>query len=125
MAKWTVPATSAVLGVLIAAALAVQHQPLWLVLCSAAIMFGYGAAILVLQRRSDVAQVLAGRPVDERWASINGQALALAAEVVALVVVVAFIVTTLTGGDAMPYAFIGAVLGLVYLGGIAWYRARS
>jgi hypothetical protein len=125
MAKWLVPGLSVVLGVLIAVALAGQHQPPWLIAVSFAIMAAYGAALLVLQRRSDVAQVLAGHPADERWASINDRALALAAQVVALVVVVAFLVTTATGGDAMPYAWVGAVFGLVYLGGIAWYRLRS
>jgi hypothetical protein len=45
--------------------------------------------------------------------------------VVALVLVVAFLVTTFAGGDAMPYAWVGAVFGIAYLGGIAWYRLRS
>ena len=64
-------------------------------------------------------------PGDERWASINTRALAAAAQLVAVVLVVAFLVVQFAGGDALPYAGIGAVFGVSYLGALAWIRSRS
>ncbi|HVN11334.1 MAG TPA: hypothetical protein VMT69_04520 [Kineosporiaceae bacterium] len=124
MTRWMVLALSLVLGVLIAIALMGQHAAPWQVAVSVLVVVGYGAAVQLLQRRSDVAQLLAGRSVDERWSMINERALSLAAQATAVVLVVAFLVATFVGGDAMPYAWVGAVLALSYLGGIAWYRAR-
>ena len=86
---------------------------------------GYAVAVQLLQRRSDVAGVLAGRPVDERWSAINDHALSLAAQVTAVVLVVAFLVVTFAGGDALPYAWVGAVLAVSYLGGIERRRDKT
>jgi hypothetical protein len=125
MDKWLVPVVGIVIGVLIALALLGQHAAPWQVALSVAIVVGYALAIQLLQHRSDVASVLAGRPADERWSSINERALSLAAQATAVVLVVAFIATTFAGGDALPYAWVGLVLAVTYLLGIAWYRARS
>jgi hypothetical protein len=125
MARWLVPGLSIVLGVLIALALAGQHAAPWQIAVSVAVVLGYAVAIQLLQRRSDVAQVLVGRPADERWALINDRALSAAAQVTASLLVIAFLVATFTGGDALPYAWVGAALALAYLGGLLWYRARS
>lgn len=89
------------------------------------IVVGYALAVQLAARRSDVAQVLTGRPADERWASINDRALSLAAQVTAVVLVVAFLAVTFAGGDALLYAWVGAVLAVAYLAGIARYRSRS
>jgi O-antigen/teichoic acid export membrane protein len=72
-----------------------------------------------------VASVLSGLPRDERWESINLRALSLAAQVVAVALVAAFLVTSFGSGDPTPYAWVGAVFAVAYLGGILWYRARS
>ncbi|HEY6058792.1 MAG TPA: DUF2178 domain-containing protein [Candidatus Limnocylindrales bacterium] len=125
MYKWFVPGLAFVIGLLIVAAeLGAGATP-----AQAAIAFGimaiYAVALRLLQSRSDTASLLSGIPVDERWASINGRALSLAAQVVAIALVIGFLVTRFGGGDAVPYAWVGAVFGVAYLGGIAWYRWRS
>jgi O-antigen/teichoic acid export membrane protein len=78
-----------------------------------------------LQSRSDLASVLSALPRDERWESINLRALSLAAQVIAVVLVGAFLVTEFRGGDSTPYAWVGAVAALAYLGGRGWYRSHS
>jgi hypothetical protein len=125
MSRWVVPAVGIVIGLLMAIALAGQHASPWQIALSLMFVVGYAVALQLLQRRSDVAAVLAGRPADERWTTINERALSLAAQVTAVVLVVAFLVASFAGGDALPYAWVGAVLAVSYLAGIAWYRARS
>jgi len=91
------------------------------------IALGAGGAIAlrVLQSRSDLASVLSGLPRDERWESINQRALSLAAQLVAVVLVSAFLLTQFSGLDSTPYAWVGAVFAAAYLGGLVWYRSRS
>ena len=72
-----------------------------------------------------MASLLSGLPRDERWASINLRALSLAAQLIAIVLVGAFLVTQFGGADSTPYAWLGAVFALGYLGGLVWYRSRS
>lgn len=72
-----------------------------------------------------MASLLSGLPKDERWTSINVRALSLAAQVIALALVGAFLVTQCTGGDPTTCAQLGAVFAAAYLGGLLWYRARS
>jgi len=125
MSRWAVPAVGLVLGLLIALALAGQHASPGQIALSFAIVVGYALVVGALQSRSDVASLLSGLPTDERWASINGRALSLAAQLVAVALVVAFLVVSFTGGDALPYAWVGAVFAVTYLGAIFWYRSRS
>jgi len=125
MTRWLVPAVGIVIGILMTIALMGQHASPAQIALSLVFVVGYALAVQVLQRRSDVASVLAGRPIDERWSAINDHALSLAAQVTAVVLVIAFLGATFAGGDALPYAWVGAVLAVSYLGGIAWYRSRS
>ena len=118
MTRWIVPAAGFVLGLLIAAALLGNDaSPI-----EAAVAFlfvaGYGIALRLLQSRS-------GLPRDERWESINLRALSLAAQVLAVVLVGAFLVFAFNGADSTPYAWLGLVFAVAYLGGLIWYRARS
>lgn len=125
MSKWLVPVVAFVIGLLMAAAeLGRNASPLQAVIAFA-IVAGYAVALRALQSRSDMASLLSGLPRDERWDSINLRALSLAAQVLAVVLVGAFLVTQFGGGDSTPYAWTGAVFGVAYLGGLAWYRARS
>jgi len=89
-----------------------------------AIIGGYVVALLVLRSRSETAGVLAGEILDERWQLINQRALALTGQLIAAVLVAAFIVADATGGNAGPYAWTAALVGATYLGGILWYRWR-
>ena len=125
MYRWVVPVVGFVLGILIAAATLGRHASPGQAAVSFAIVAGYAILLLVLRSRSDVASVLSGMPRDERWESINLRALSLAAQVIAVVLVGAFLVTSFGGGDPLPYAWLGAVFSVAYLGGLAWYRVRS
>ena len=125
MTRWVVPAVGLVIGLLISAALAGQHASPAQIAISFAIVVGYGFVLRALQSRSDVASLLSGLPTDERWNSINLRALSLAAQLIAVALVVAFLVASFSGGDALPYAWLGAVFAAAYLGGLLWYRSRS
>jgi Na+/H+ antiporter NhaD/arsenite permease-like protein len=123
--RWFVPAVALVIGSLIVAAeLGGGSKPLQAVI-GFAIVAVYAIGLLVLQSRSDVARVLSGLPPDERWESINNRALSTSAQVIAVVLVGAFVISSFQGADPMPYAWTAAVFSLAYLGSLAWYRARS
>ena len=125
MSRWFVPAVGFVLGLLIAAAEMGRNASPGQAALAFAIVAGYAIALRVLQSRSDMASLLSGLPRDERWASINLRALSLAAQLIAVVLVGAFLVTQFGGADSTPYAWLGAVFALGYLGGLVWYRSRS
>ena len=92
---------------------------------STAIPIGYAVVVTLLARRSETAGVLAGRPVDERWELMNQEAAAWALGLSAIVVIAAFIVADATGGDWLPYAFIGAVMAAAYVLSLAVIRLRG
>ena len=125
MNKWIVPIFGVGLALVVAAAELGRHASPLEALVAFVIVAGYALALRVLQSHSDVASLLSGMPGDERWASINSRALAAAAQVVAVVLVVAFLIVQFGGGDATPYAGIAAVFGVSYLGALAWIRSRS
>ena len=125
LSKWLVPAVGFVLGLLMAFALLGRHASLGQAAVAFVIVAGYAIALRALQSRSDMARLLSGLPRDERWESINLRALSLAAQLIAVVLVGAFLVTQFGGGDSTPYAWVGAVFAVTYLGGLAWYRNRS
>ena len=125
LAKWFVPAVGFVLALLVAAAQLGHDGSLLQAVLAFAIVAGYALALRALQSRSDMASLLSGLPRDERWTSINLRALSLAAQVMAVVLVGAFLVTQFSGGDADTYARLGAVFAVAYLGGLVWYRSRS
>ena len=123
--KWIVPITGLILGLLIAASLLGRNATPAQAAISFTIVVGYTLVLRALQSRSDVASLLSGLPRDERCESINLRALSLAAQVIAVVLVGAFLVAQFSGADAMPYAWLGAAFSVAYLGGLVWYRSRS
>lgn len=125
MSRWFVPVVGLVIGLLMAAALLGRDASPAQAAIAFAIVAGYAFALRFLQPRSDVASVLSGLPTDERWVSINLLALALAAQVIAVALVGAFLVASFAGGDWAPYAWLGAVFGAAYIGGLLWYRSHS
>lgn len=125
MSRWVVPVFGFVLAVLIGLALMGQNASPLQVLLSVGIAAGYAVALRALQSRSDVASVLSGMPPDERWESINLRALSIAAQIIAVALVGAFLAVEFSGGDAMPYAWLGVLFAASYIGGLAWYRSRS
>jgi len=125
MNKWLVPAVGLVIGILIAAAEMGRNAAPWQAAISFSIVTGYALGLRYLQSRSETASLLSGMPIDERWESINNRALSLAAQIIAVILVVAFLVTQFGGGDGMTYALLGAAFAVAYLGGIVWYRWRQ
>ncbi len=125
LSRWVVPALGFVLGLLFAAAEMGRHATLLQAGVAFVVVAGYAIALRMLQSRSDMASLLSGLPRDERWESINLRALSLAAQVVAVALVGAFLATQFGGGDATPYAWVGALFAAAYLGGLVWYRSRS
>jgi uncharacterized membrane protein len=123
--KWFVPAVGFVIGIVFAAAELGSHASPWQAALAFAIVAAYALGLRLLQSRSETASLLSGLPVDERWESINNRALALAAQVIAIVLLVAFVATQFGGGDAMPYAMSLALFAVAYLGGILWFRWRQ
>ena len=125
MSRWLVPAVGLVIGLLMAAALLGRQASPVQAAIAFAIVVGYAVALRALQSRSDMASLLSGMPRDERWNSINLRALSLAAQLLAVLIVGAFLVTQFSGGDSAPYAWLGAAFSIAYLGGLLWYRSRS
>ena len=123
--RWIVPVVGIVLGLLIAAAELARNGSPWEAGLAFAIVAVYVLVVWALQSRSDIASLLSGQSRDERWTSINDRALSLAAQVLALVIVGAFIVTQFNGGESNTYARLGAAFAVAYLGGLLWYRSRS
>jgi hypothetical protein len=114
-----------VAGLAIGAAELAGGGPPWRAAISTAIPIGYAVLVTLLARRSETVSVLAGRPVDERWELMNQEAAAWALGLSAIVILAAFIVADATGGDWLPYAFIGAVMAFAYVGSLAVIRLRG
>ncbi len=125
LSKWFVPAVGFVIGILMAAAMLGHQATVGQAALSFAIVAAYSLALRFLQSRSDVASLLSGLPRDERWESINMRALSLAAQLLAVLLVAAFLVTEFGGVDSTPYAWLGAAFGAAYLGALVWYRRQS
>jgi hypothetical protein len=123
--KWTVPVAGFVLGILIALSMLGRDATPVQAAIAFAVVAGYAILLRLLQSRSDVASLLSGMPRDERWDSINLRALSLAAQVIAVAIVGAFLVAQASDADATPYTWLGALFAATYLGGILWYRQRS
>jgi hypothetical protein len=123
--RWFVPAVAFAIGCLVViAGIGTGAKPEQY-LIGFVVVAGYGVGLVALQPRSDVALVLSGLPADERWEAINHRALSMAAQVLAVILVGAFLVTSFTGADPMPYAWLSLVFATAYLGSLAWYRVRS
>jgi len=103
---------------------------LWHAYLVFALSIGTVVGLQVLMHKSGAAITVMGRPVDERWESINTRAFALAAKVMLLVLwtaICSFGAMDARGAeiDYNPYLLTLAGLGVAYLGGIIWYRWRQ
>jgi len=75
-------------------------------------------------RDSDVGAVFGARP-DERQASIEMRATALAGNVMCLVAVVGFVIATTLGSATWPFVLFSLVGAATFLAGLVVYRARG
>ena len=89
------------------------------------IILVYSIGIFVFQNRSETISVLAGRPVDERWAQMNTQALAVAATAAAIAALVGFALMELQGRDNWQFAVMCFVVAGSYVAALIWLRWRS
>jgi hypothetical protein len=125
ISRWRTPLVGFGVAVILAAVELAQGAPLPAAIAILAIVGGYSLVLARLRTRSDTASLLTGAPVDERWELINQRALAAVAEVMAVVLVGAYIVSMAAGVDPLPYFWTTTVLGFAYLAAIAWFRWRS
>ncbi len=121
--KWTIPAFSVVMGVVLLGANIVGHQPV-LGLWSLGIMVVFGAAVL-LGGRSETVRGLRGDGRDERFAMLDLQATALTGLALIVAVIVAFIVEVARGHSGEPYDWLGAIAGLAYIAAVIVLRVRG
>ena len=123
-ARWSVPLIGIASGLLLFAASAIGGQAL-LGLGMLGIMVIYSVAVVGLSGRSETAGILAGRPADERLASFNIVATAVAGTVAVAVAIAGFLLSIARGESGMDYAVVAAAAGIAYLAAIGWLRWRG
>jgi hypothetical protein len=121
--KWTIPAFSVAMGVVLLGANIVGHQ-LVLGIWSLGIMLVFGAAVL-FGGRSETVRGLRGDGRDERFAMVDLKATALAGLALIVAVIVAFVVEVARGHSGEPYDWLGAIAGLAYIAAVIVLRVRS
>lgn len=121
--RWFLPLFALALGVAMLIAQSLGGH-LGQGLISLAIMGVFGLAVL-LGGRSETIRGLRGDGRDERFAQMDVRATALAGGVLILTVIVAFMVEVARGHSGAPYFWLGAIAGVAYLVGLAWYRIRE
>lgn len=84
----------------------------------------YALIVTLVARKSEGASVLAGRPADERWEHIGLEASTWAFGASATLVVAAFVLVRLQGGDWGPYALVGVAMAVAYIGSLTFVRLR-
>ena len=109
------PGGAFVLAVVIFSVALAGHAPIGLALALAAVMVVYGVVVLI-GRRGDFIGVLSAPQADERSWSAHIRASAAAGQVVAAVIIVAFLVDLVHGNFGMSvWVALGAVFGVSYL----------
>jgi hypothetical protein len=96
----------------------------WRAIVSGGIPIVYSAVVTLVGRRSDALSVLAGRPIDERIAHVSGEASTWAFGLSAIAVVGAVAWQIGARGDWAPYAGVGVVMAVAYLGSLLVLQAR-
>jgi hypothetical protein len=120
--KWSVPAIAAVFAVVFGGAQWAGGHP-WAGLGSVVILVA-AAALVLAGGRSETIRGLRGDGRDERFRQIDVEATAIAGVAVLVALIVAFVVDVARGGTGMPYAWLAAIGGVAYIGGIAVLRVR-
>ena len=121
--RWTVPGVGIVLGLLLFAASAAGGQPA-LGLGMLAVMAVYSGLLIALGGRSETIAVLGGRPADERLASFNLVATAVAGVAAIIVAIGGFLWSIAHGESGMDFASVAAVAGIAYVAALLWLRWR-
>lgn len=108
-----VVALSVVLGLVTGGAAAVSGR-VGLGIAFLAIMWAIAGFLLIGSRHSDTIALLGDDTGEERHVHIHQRAALHSLNLLALVIVAAFIVDVARGGDGQPYAMLGFVGGLSY-----------
>ena len=122
--KWVTPALGVLLGVLLFTASAIGGQPV-LGLGMFAVMAIYSAIVFAFGGRSETIGVLGGRPVDERFASFNILATAVAGTVAIVIAIVGFLWSIAHGESGNDFAVVAASAGIGYIAALLWFRWRG
>ena len=123
-ARWVTPAVGVLLGLLVLAASTIGGQP-GLGVAMFAVMAIYSAILVVFGGRSETIGVLGGRAADERLASFNIAATAVAGIAAILVAIGGFLWAIARGQSGADFAIVAAVAGIAYLVALLWFRWRG
>ena len=121
--KWFLPVFCLVLGVLVAAAMAIGGDRVDAVF--SLVLFAVIAAALWLGGRSETVRMIRGDGRDERWATIDLAATAITGLVLITVIIGACLYEWSQGRDGSPYSQLGAVGGIAYIVALVVLRQRS
>jgi hypothetical protein len=123
-AKWGMPAFALLVGVLFFAAAAIGGQ-LVLGIGMFVTMAIYSAFLVAFGGRSETVGVLRGQPADERLASFNLAATAVAGLGAILVALGGFLWQIAHGQSGSDFALVAAAAGIGYLVALLWFRWRG
>jgi hypothetical protein len=112
------------LGIALFAASAIGGDP-GTGLVMLAVMAIYAGVVVVFGGRSETIGILGGRPADERLASFDVAATAIAGIAAILTAIGGFLWAIAHGQSGSDFAVVAAVAGIAYLVGIAWLRWRG
>ena len=122
-AYWITPATGVAVGLVYLIAFSIGGQP-GNGLIGLGVMVAFSAAVVLLGRRSETVRGILDHR-DERLAGIDLRATAVTAVVMILAVLAGFVIEVARGHDGEPFALIGAIGGVAYLGAVAYFRIRG
>jgi hypothetical protein len=116
-----VAAGSLAIGALMCAAFWAGGQPV----AGAVALFvnvAWAIGTFVFAGRSETVGVLAGRPVDERWAFVSVEAAAAAGAVALLTAIIGFVWEVSQRQSGYEFLAVATVGGLAYIAAVIWYR---
>ncbi|MER7399024.1 hypothetical protein ABT381_26350 [Streptomyces sp. NPDC000151] len=111
--RWSVLALTVVVGAVESVLMAMRGNVAMAVTLPV-IVIGYGLAVTVLARRSDVAAQLSGHEEDERRRAISRGASAVTGNVLAVVLLCGAVYEVAQGESGGPFTWLCAVGGLTY-----------
>jgi hypothetical protein len=121
--RWTLPAFSVFLGLVLLGGAAIGHQA-GLGVYMFGVMAVFGLAVL-LGGKSETVRGLRGDGRDERFQMLDLKATAHAGLAVITAVIAGFVWEIAHGRTGEPYMWLGAIAGLVYLGSVIYQRSRG
>jgi len=122
--KWLVPGFSVGMGLVFLAVQWSNDDPGG-GLVSLAIMVAFAAALVAFSGRSSVVEVMRNPQADERSAMLDLRATAFAGVAIIAAIIAMVFYELARGGDPSPYAQLGALGGVAYLGALFVLQRRS